>query len=179
MNLTRKWKLQHFKEAGISEGSKICAALCVIWLNDPQNFPNPNCSRLSAAHEEIYKDNKNRYEGIKKHLSSTGWQCDKEYIARPDEPEYGLPFAKAPPVEILKNKQALLCIMTPKEDNTDAIAHICVVLKRSEPKFTIYDPNASIPLEAEDTHSCIQILFALAEAQGQEFYLYTRAVPNK
>ncbi|WP_257264642.1 hypothetical protein [Endozoicomonas sp. ONNA2] len=179
VELNKKMEASAFKEAGISEGAKICAAQCVVWLNDPQEFPNPDRSRLNAAHREIYKDNINRYEGIKNHLRSTGWECDEEYIARSDKPEYGLPLAKAPPVEILKNKQALLCIMTPKEENTEAIPHICVALKMSESELIVYDPSASIPFKAQNTHSCIQILFALAEAQGQEFYLYTRAVPNK
>lgn len=184
IKLNRNLESSILKEAGIPQERAICVAKCIMWLNKPEDFPIFDSSVLKDAYEKIYEQSSNRYYGMVNHLDLTGWQCDANYIANPDFVKEDLPLAESPPIDSLNINDALFCITTPKKneegkEGKEGIAHVCVVLKRSESEFTIYEPNASLPIKTENTKSCIEELVKLAELQRQEFFLFTKVVRKK
>ena len=165
------------KEAGIPEERKtmICAAKCALWLNDPQDFPVFDPDSLNKAYRKIY-DGENRLHKIFEYFNSKEWQFNEHYTTDPDLVlvEKRLLIAEYPPIESLKINEALICIMIPEE----GLSHMCVLLKKSESEFTIYDPSFSLPIKTKNTKLCIEKLSELAEVQRKRFLLFSKVVPK-
>lgn len=164
------------KEAGIPKEAKICAAKCVTWLNDLQEFPLFDSSKLKEAYQSIYGDPKSDFTCAIDFLKAKGWQCTEHFTNQTHLSGGMFSFVEKPPLESLNIYDALLCFMIPKEHET-GIPHMCVLVKKSETEFIIYDPNLFIPFIKNTHRECIEELFKLAEDNGKEFYLYTKAKP--